>query len=756
VQGVPPHKRNVNTVFQAFALFPHMTVAENVAYGLRQKRVPKAETRVRVGEALEMVKMSAMAARKPTQLSGGQQQRVALARALVNRPAVLLLDEPLGALDRKLREEMQVELKLLQTSLGTTFIFVTHDQEEALSMSDRIAVMLDGRVEQIDVPDVVYDDPASAFVAGFIGQQNFFRGTAVDSGSAVRSDAAVLRSSRSPVALADGEAALAAVRPEDVRIGPAAGPHGTAGAGRRQLHPRHPARRVAPWGHHPVRRRAEAGADLLARVPAWRVAGLAVARRSPAAGPRRGARLRCRAGPPGRPRAGQPAPRARPLLTHPPHTHRRSPAPPHTSTAATSTAADQHRRRPAPPHHPGPRRPCDPRRRNGMEQYDGRRGGPAADTRATASQITRRRFLLGAMAAGIAPGLLACGGESETAGGGSSAGGVGDQLNMYTWAEYDDPAVLEGFTSEIGPRLQIDTYGSNEEMIAKLVAAKGTSGYDIVVPTGTFVPQMVQNGLLEELDLSRIPNLSNLQSEFADQAWDPGNKHSVCKDWGTTGYVYDTTAIDRELTSWADFLDAAQNEAAGKTTVLDDPKEVLGHRAVLRGHRREHHRRGRARPGRAAAGRAAGAERDGLRLLPRRRGDVRGHQRAAAGVERRRPAGDPGRGRLRPVEVGAPDRGLEHLDGQLDHRQGRRAPGGGVRVHRLRPAARRLAVRAGLPRLPHRREGHRAGGKEAGLERLDLVFLEEEQLGRLVAMTPNEAQERVVAILGSLKAEAGA
>jgi spermidine/putrescine transport system ATP-binding protein len=218
VRGTPPHKRNVNTVFQHFALFPHMSVAENVAYGLRQKKVDRSEIGEKVGEALEMVKMSPLANRKPKQLSGGQQQRVAVARALVNRPSLLLLDEPLGALDRKLREEMQIELKLLQSQVGITFIFVTHDQGEALSMSDRIAVMLDGHVEQLADPDTIYDYPASAFVAGFIGQQNFFDGTARQQGSVVEGDGWTIRSSNSSPDAVDGRPALAAIRPEAVQL----------------------------------------------------------------------------------------------------------------------------------------------------------------------------------------------------------------------------------------------------------------------------------------------------------------------------------------------------------------------------------------------------------------------------------------------------------------------------------------------------------------------------------------------------------
>jgi putative spermidine/putrescine transport system ATP-binding protein len=167
-----PYERDVNTVFQDYALFPHMTVAENVEYGLRVNRVPRRERRTRVEEALRMVRLPDVGARKPLQLSGGQRQRIALARAIVNRPRVLLLDEPLGALDLKLRQEMQIELKRIQQDVGITFVYVTHDQEEALTMSDRVAVFSAGRVEQVGTPSDVYEHPASEFVAGFVGTSN--------------------------------------------------------------------------------------------------------------------------------------------------------------------------------------------------------------------------------------------------------------------------------------------------------------------------------------------------------------------------------------------------------------------------------------------------------------------------------------------------------------------------------------------------------------------------------------------------------
>jgi putative spermidine/putrescine transport system ATP-binding protein len=178
VGDLPPYERDVNTVFQDYALFPHMTVAENVGYGLMVRKAPKAERAARADEALEMVRLSGFGSRKPAQLSGGQRQRVALARALVMRPRVLLLDEPLGALDLKLRQAMQVELKEIQQAVGLTFIYVTHDQEEALTMSDRLAVFNHGRVEQFGAPAEVYERPSTGFVAGFVGVSNLLEGDA--------------------------------------------------------------------------------------------------------------------------------------------------------------------------------------------------------------------------------------------------------------------------------------------------------------------------------------------------------------------------------------------------------------------------------------------------------------------------------------------------------------------------------------------------------------------------------------------------
>jgi spermidine/putrescine transport system ATP-binding protein len=222
VSHVPPHKRDVNTVFQHYGLFPHMNVSDNVAYGPRAKKVPKAEVDRRVREVLEVVRLGDFAARRPSQLSGGQQQRVALARALVNYPKALLLDEPLGALDLKLRQSMQLELKRIQREVGITFIFVTHDQEEALTMSDRIAVMNVGRVEQIGTPREIYDHPTSVFVAGFIGQANLWPVSILER-HADRCDVRVGGSNVSSHCdrddLTAGSDAVLMVRPERVTVG---------------------------------------------------------------------------------------------------------------------------------------------------------------------------------------------------------------------------------------------------------------------------------------------------------------------------------------------------------------------------------------------------------------------------------------------------------------------------------------------------------------------------------------------------------
>jgi spermidine/putrescine transport system ATP-binding protein len=208
VAGVPPYKRPVNTVFQSYALFPHLSTWENIAFGLKRKGVEKSEIQKRVGEAIEMVEMESMKDRKPVQLSGGQQQRVALARALVNRPTVLLLDEPLGALDAKLRKAMQLELKKLQSDVGITFIYVTHDQEEALTMSDRLAVMSQGLVEQIGTPTAIYENPESAFVANFIGVSNIYLSDVIR----IDNDVAECRTDK-------GLGVLVAVHGKDIKTG---------------------------------------------------------------------------------------------------------------------------------------------------------------------------------------------------------------------------------------------------------------------------------------------------------------------------------------------------------------------------------------------------------------------------------------------------------------------------------------------------------------------------------------------------------
>ena len=223
VTGLPPFKRDVNTVFQNYALFPHLSVFENVAFGLRRRRVEGPEIGRQVGAMLELVELPGYERRRPSQLSGGQQQRVALARALINHPRVLLLDEPLGALDLKLRKQMQIELKRIQTEVGITFIYVTHDQEEAMTMSDRIAVMRHGRIEQLGTPEELYERPTTAFVAGFLGVSNLLDGKVIGTdGSLVEVRLGDGATVRAPANQVNGAHAVrVGVRPEKLRVVPA-------------------------------------------------------------------------------------------------------------------------------------------------------------------------------------------------------------------------------------------------------------------------------------------------------------------------------------------------------------------------------------------------------------------------------------------------------------------------------------------------------------------------------------------------------
>src|SRR4051812_17806025 len=239
VTNTPPYGRDVNTVFQNYALFPHLNVFENVAFGLRRRKLADEEVKRKVGEFLELVELPGYERRKPSQLSGGQQQRVALARALINHPRVLLLDEPLGALDLKLRKQMQLELKRIQTEVGITFVYVTHDQDEAMTMSDRIAVMRAGRIEQLGSAEALYERPATPFVAGFLGVSNLLDGRVVAAHGGVLeielADGRRIRAASPSETAAIGDSVSAGVRPEKLRIARLTGDEAVTDGGVRGL-----------------------------------------------------------------------------------------------------------------------------------------------------------------------------------------------------------------------------------------------------------------------------------------------------------------------------------------------------------------------------------------------------------------------------------------------------------------------------------------------------------------------------------------
>lgn len=377
---------------------------------------------------------------------------------------------------------------------------------------------------------------------------------------------------------------------------------------------------------------------------------------------------------------------------------------------------------------------------------------------AVAGRLSRRSFLGGTAFAGLAgSGLLsACGGD-DTSGSTTSAttdGKLGNELNMFSWGSYDDPRVLKNFTKEFGPKFTIDGYGSNEEMIAKLVAAEGTGGYDIVVPTGSFIPQMAENGLLMELDHSKLPNLSNVQAEFLGQDFDPENKWSVCKDWGSTGYVYDKTKITRELTSWADFLDAAQNEAAGQTSVLDDPIEVLMIAMFAEGidinttdpdeldvveRIMVEQLAPQVKVFDSYPGSGAMAQGTSM-LLEAWNGEAR--QGILATEDDRWKWVLPSEGSSLWMDNWSIPVGAKHVDEAYAFINYVLEPE--VSLQELAYIGYHTGV-----------EGIQEAAEAEGIEMLDLIFFTEEELGRLVNHELNEAQQRIVDIFGAMKAKAG-
>ena len=545
VSNVAPHERNVNTVFQQYALFPHMSVYDNVAFGLRAKKVPAADVRRRSIEMLDIVRLGEFARRRPAQLSGGQQQRVALARALVNMPSALLLHEPLAALDLKLREAMQLELKRIQREVGITFIFVTHDQHEALTMSDRIAVMSRGRVEQIGTPEDIYGRPSSVFVAGFIGSANLLPGTVAGAASAtpvVALDCGPRIAVPSVDDRTDGTPVTVMLRPERFSVS------GTEEADDRSL--------------------AGIVQDVIFQGSAVRLLvhlddGTEVV-------------------------ASVEADDDLPELAHGSRVWLRwSPDAPFVLSGrsdivgATTTDVDEV-----------------------QATLDGR---PVGDTLTSAAEaaapperrLGRRALLIGGGAAGAAAvvaGVLAVtgdggggGGEGDGGGdgtaGGSSTLGTGEtELRVLNWQAYIDPSedgavgTVDRFSEASGVDITYsEDFNDNNEVFAReLEPMLGTgqpAAYDIVCPTNWMAARLKRLGWLEPLPLDRIPNRANLEDRFLNQKWDFGAVNSLPWQAGTTGIAYNPELTGRELGSIMDLFDP---EFKGRVAMLTEMRDSVG------------------------------------------------------------------------------------------------------------------------------------------------------------------------------------
>ncbi len=558
VSAVPPYKRNVNTVFQQYALFPHMSILDNVAFGLRSKKVAAAEARSRSLEMLDVVKLGEFAQRRPNQLSGGQQQRVALARALVNMPAALLLDEPLAALDLKLREAMQIELKRIQREVGITFVFVTHDQGEALTMSDRIAVMSRGRVEQIGTPEEIYDQPASIFVAGFIGSANLLPGR-VSAGSTPASpkvDLAIGATIDVPAVadVAPGGDVTVVMRPERLRPhqpGDAPAARSVVGTIKEVIYQGHEIRLIVMLDEQTeivvtidpdeaTEETAPGGLITLAWVPD---APFVIEGRSAIVG-------------------------------------------------ATSTDFDEVEATMA------GELDADDDVDSVVESPSGGVKPADSDSDSSGSGVDRRKFLIGGgvvavgavgavLLSNIRTGGTASGGGGTPTGGGTAGAGMGDgasSLDIINWTEYIDLTedgelgTVDRFARDTGIDVNYsETWNDNNEAygreIVPYMEAGNPTPWDIIMPTYWMAARIKSKDWLAPLPFQLIPNYVNLEPQYLSASWDPGAKFNLPWQAGVTGFAYNIAETGRELRSFDELFDP---EFKGRIGMFTEMRDTLG------------------------------------------------------------------------------------------------------------------------------------------------------------------------------------
>jgi spermidine/putrescine transport system ATP-binding protein len=556
VSAVPPHKRNVNTVFQQYALFPHMSIVDNVAFGLRSKKVPGAEARKRAMEMLDLVKLAEFAGRRPVQLSGGQQQRVALARALVNMPVALLLDEPLAALDLKLREAMQIELKRIQRDVGITFVFVTHDQGEALTMSDRIAVMSRGRVEQIGTPSEIYDSPASIFVAGFIGSANLLPGRVAAGGGLAKTDTVDLAMGStievpSTFGLDTGADVTVMIRPERLVPNDGETVPGRSFVGE-----------IKEVNYHGSEIRLivdlDAETEIIVAIDPDHATELT-----------RAGNLVTLTWAPDVPfvMAGRSA-----------------------IIGATSTDLDEVEATMA-----GALADGDSLPGSGADGSDPAEAAAAAPA---PPRISRRKVLVGggiAVAGAVGAVLLSSvgsgdGGSSSSgtaAGAGEAGGGLGqgaDRLEIINWTEYIDvtgdgeTGTIDRFQEATGISVNYsETWNDNNEAYGKEFVAYLEGGnptpWDIAMPTYWLTQRLMEREWLAPIPYNLIPNYANVDPQYMNLAWDPGGKFNLPWQAGVTGFAYNIAETGRELASINDLFDP---EFAGKIGFFTEMRDSIG------------------------------------------------------------------------------------------------------------------------------------------------------------------------------------